>query len=55
MFSKQPSLGFHLLDPLTIKSERYLAKPFLFQSISQKMKDYTKGYLQSKRTLSASA
>lgn len=44
-------LGFHILEPLSIKSETYHAKPFLFQSISEKMKDYSKGYLQPKKSI----
>lgn len=48
---KHSSLAFHIIEPLSIKSETYLAKPFLFQSISQRMKDYSKGYLQPKKTI----
>jgi hypothetical protein len=29
-----------------------LAKPFLFQNINNKLKDYSKGYLQPKRSIS---
>lgn len=43
-----------MIEPLTIKSELYLAKPNLFQSINHKMKDYSKGYLNPKRSISAS-
>ena len=53
IISKHSQLGFHIVEPLSIKSETYLAKPFLFQNISQKMKDYNKGYLQPKRSISA--
>jgi hypothetical protein len=52
---KHPTFGFHIIEPLTIKSESFLAKPVLFSNLSQKMKDYTKGYLNPKRSISASA
>ena len=55
IFFKHPSFGFHLIEPLTIKSEIFLAKPVLFQNLSQKMKEYTKGYLAPKRSISATA
>ena len=38
IISKSNKLGFHLIEPLSIKSETFLAKPFLFQNINQKMK-----------------
>ena len=52
---QHPKLGFHIVEPLSIKSETFLAKPFLFQNINQKMKDYSKGYLQPKRSITATA
>jgi hypothetical protein len=50
---KHPSFGFHIIEPLTIKSETYFAKPVLFQNLSIKMKDYKQGYLNPKRSISA--
>jgi hypothetical protein len=55
MFMKNPSFGFHIIEPLTIKSEIYLAKPVLFQNLSQKMKEYKQGYLSPKRSISVTA
>ena len=52
MFMKHPSFGFHIIEPLTIKSEIYLAKPALFQNLSLKMKEYKQGYLNPKRSIS---
>lgn len=31
----------------------YLAKPFLFQSINEKLKDYSKGYLNPKKSITS--
>ncbi len=42
-------LNFHVIEPLSIKSEMFLAKPALFQNLNQRMKEYSKGYLQPKR------
>lgn len=50
IFSESKDLGFHLIEPLTHKIEKTLAKPSLFQNINEKMKDYKKGYLLPKQS-----
>jgi hypothetical protein len=45
-------LGFNLIEPKTHKTETYRAKPVLFQSLIEKMKDYHQGYLRPKRASS---
>jgi len=45
-------LGFNLIEPKTHKTETYRAKPVLFQSLADKMKDYHQGYLRPKRASS---
>lgn len=44
-------IGVSLIEPLSIKSEVTLAKPVLFQNITEKMKEYKRGYLQPKVTI----
>ena len=43
-----------MIEPLTHKEERLLAKPSLFQNINEKMKEYKGGYLQPKKLPSTS-
>lgn len=42
-------LGFHIVEAITNRNERVLAKPALFQKINEKLKDYKQGYLAPKR------
>lgn len=42
-------MGINVIEPLTTKNERCLAKPALFQKINEKLKDYKAGYLAPKR------
>jgi len=44
-------LGIRLVEPVTNKGEKFVAKPILFQKLNEKMKDYKQGYMAPKRIM----
>jgi hypothetical protein len=44
------SLGFRAIEPMTIREERCLARPALFQKLKEKIKDYSGGYMLPKKS-----
>ena len=44
------SLGFRIIQPLTVREERCIARPALFQKLKEKIKDYHGGYLLPKKS-----